>query len=104
MAFPFIKFPTFAEFIERLRDEHNILFKDLDGAIAKEGSAPISIHFLEGTSDGKTIQCVVDIQDYDDRITPSMHRSICARFGLNQECLGAREATSNATGDKDTAG
>ena len=93
MAYPMIKFPTFAEFIEKWRDKCGIEFKDFDGEMAQEGDQPLSIHFLEGEVNGTTVRCVVDIQDYDARVAPSVHRSICARFKLDQEQFGSDEST-----------
>ncbi len=89
MAYPLIKFPTFAEFIGKLRDKRGIELNDLDGDLSKNGEPSISIHYLQGEVNGKTIRCVVDIQDYDAPVAPSLHRSICARFELDQEEFGA---------------
>lgn len=94
MAYPFMKFPTFAEFIEKLRSAHNIVLKDLDETIIKD-EAHLAIHYLEGVVDGKEVRCVIDIVDFAERVTPSVLRSVCARFGgLNQESFASTEATT----------
>lgn len=102
MAYPFIKFPTFAEFIDKLRIVHNIVLKDLDEPVIKDDTTHITIHYLEGVVGGKQVRCVIDIVDFAERVTPAVLRSVCARFGgLSEESFASGETTTvDDTGDE----
>jgi hypothetical protein len=102
VAYPFIRFPKFADFIEDLRAEHQIDLKDLDEPLVKDETTHIAVHYLEGNVDGKTVRYVIDVLDFDERITPSVLRSICARFKLEAESFHSGEArVAEETGDDD---
>jgi L-2-hydroxyglutarate oxidase LhgO len=85
LAYPFTQFPKFGEFIQIAGDEFQCSLKDLAYPVIPEGGAPLSIHYLERLFEGKTLTYVIDIQDFESRMTPTLLRSICTRLKIPLE-------------------
>ena len=81
MAYPFIEWPTFGAFRERLLREFECQY-DTVGMI---NGAPVGC--LRRTVDGKTRRYGVTFSDHE-RLAPSVVRSICARLAIDVKGFG----------------
>lgn len=87
MAYPMIQFPTFAEFKDRLTSEFGCEYKQLPHSLAVGDGEPQPINYFERVVGGETRRYVVFIPD-DERLVPSVIRSICAALRLNPADFG----------------
>ncbi len=88
MAYPFVKFPTFQEFVNQLCGEFQCELKTMDGELIGPDGEQHSVHYLERTVDGKTVRCAFHMDDPEARVMQSQLRSICARLAVPVESFG----------------
>ncbi len=91
MAYPFVQFPTWSEFIGRLTsNEFGCEYDTVEGPMVVDGDENqcISIHFLKRTVDGELCTYAVFIHDYEARVAPSVLRSVCDRLGVDHSAFG----------------
>ena len=81
MAYPFIQWPTFGDFRQRLIDEFDC---DYDTIGTINGTA---IGCLRRTIDGEDRRYGVTFDDHD-RLAPTVIRSICHRLSINVKHFG----------------
>lgn len=76
MAYPFAQMPTWGDFRDRLVSQHGCSLKTIqvDGA---------DLPYLECNANGKVFVAVAQNLPDDQRLTPSVIRSVCARLGLD---------------------
>ena len=74
MPYPFIFFPTWAEIIDRLKNEHQIAFQEIEG------------HQYFERPDGLPV--VVSFDDPKERPVPSEMRSLCQNLGISPKFFG----------------
>lgn len=77
MAYPFGQMPTWRELRDELVAKHGCTLN----AVRVDGA---ELPYVERVADGKTFTAVMQgaLQD-DQRLTPSVIRSMCARLGLD---------------------
>ena len=82
MAYPFAQLPTFGSFRQRLVDEFDCRCYELEATI--NGARAWC---LERTVDGQILRYGVTY-DTDERLVPSVVRSICARLHVDVKEFG----------------
>jgi hypothetical protein len=89
MAYPFIQYPTFNELIGRLTStEFNCTLETMDLPMTDKYGEGHSIHYLRRVIDNLEYTYVLHICDIEDRLTPSLLRSIIARLKLDPKAFG----------------
>lgn len=89
MAYPFIQLPTFHEFIARLTsEEFGCTFKTATNPMTDADGESHGIHYLEREVAGDTATYVLHIEDFQEHLTPSLVRSVCARFEIDSAKFG----------------
>jgi hypothetical protein len=89
MAYPFVQLPTFGEFIGRLTSNEYKCSFETDTFPMTDGDGDThSIHYLKREVDGETIKCVIEIEDFDQRLSFTLLRSVCARLKINVKDFG----------------
>jgi hypothetical protein len=95
VAYPFIYCPSWREVIDRLQAEHQITFHQTPPIQAPDGKPVqisdgenLTIQYFEHSANGTTFRCVVCFDDENERILPSMMRSICSTLRLSPTFFG----------------
>lgn len=86
MGYPFVQFPTFREFRERLENEYNCSFESLERTI--NNGEIITIFFFVRIIGDRQLRCSIQNFNDDDRIKPSVLRSICERLEIDPIVFG----------------
>ena len=87
MPYPMIQWPRFLEFRERLVAELDCEWKTLPDSLAIGKGEPEPVNYLERIVDGQTRRYAVFIPD-NERIPPSVIRSICAQLKVDPAAFG----------------
>ncbi len=82
MAYPFIKWPTLKEFVDKAKREFGAKETTVSGTLIGP-RGPVTVVALE--REGK---CAVLPDDDGQRLTPTMLRSLCNRLGMSLEPFG----------------
>jgi hypothetical protein len=95
VAYPFIHCPSWREVIDRLDKEHQIAFHQTPPIQTPEGKPlqvadgeDLTIQYFEHKTDAETFRSVVSFVDENERILPSMMRSICASLRISPAFFG----------------
>jgi hypothetical protein len=89
MTYPFVQLPTFAEFIGRLTSkEFGCSFETVDNPMTDGYGECHSIHFLRRLIDGEERTYAIYIEDFGERISFSLLRSVCARLSIDSSAFG----------------
>jgi hypothetical protein len=87
MAYPMMPWPTFADFRARLVAEFGCTYKELPGQLSVNGCDPETVCYLERKVEDEMRRYAVVLKD-DERVAPSVIRSICARLELDPRKFG----------------
>lgn len=82
-----IQWPTFAEFRDRLVNEVGCKYSQLPASMSIHDSEPKPIFYFERDAGGEMRRYVVAIPD-DERLAPSVIRSICRRLAVDPAMFG----------------
>ena len=82
-----IQAPTFADFRDRLVNEIGCKYSQLPGSMSINDGEPKPIFYFERDAGGEIRRYAVAIPD-DERLTPSVIRSICARLAVDPAKFG----------------
>ena len=89
MAYPFVQLPTFDEFIGRLTSkEFGCTFETVEDPMMDGKGECHSIHFLQRFVGGEKLTYAIYIEDFGDRLSFSLLRSICARLEIDAKAFG----------------
>lgn len=87
MAYPFMPFPTFADFKARLETEFGCRFVIGDDLCDGDGdSQPIT--YFEREVDGKVVRCVVSVAGEETRVATLFIRNVCKRLKIAPKEFG----------------
>jgi hypothetical protein len=87
VAYPFIYHPTWREVIDRLKNECQITFHTTGKVQSPKGEiAPVQ-YFEHKTKEG-VFRHVVVFTDENERLLPSMIRSLCANLRISPKLFG----------------
>jgi hypothetical protein len=86
LSYPFTKGITWKEFIAQMKGV---------GVSFKQETVPglvigneITVAYFENKMDGRVFRCVVDIQDMDQIVLPSMVRMVCKSLSMHPKVFG----------------
>jgi hypothetical protein len=82
-----IQWPLFTEFRDRLLNEFECKYIQLPGAITIDDGDPKPIFYFEREAGGEVRRYAVAIPD-DERLAPSVIRSICRRLAVDPKAFG----------------
>jgi hypothetical protein len=82
VPYPFIYFPTWREVIDRLEKEHQITFHQT--GVGKG----VFVQYFEHKTGKETYRHVVSFSDENERLLPSVMRSLCANLRLSPKFFG----------------
>jgi len=82
-----IKWPTFSDFRARLVNDFQCTYRELPGKLSVNDSAPQTICYLQREVNGEVRRYAVALTD-DERVAPSVIRSICTHLGIDTEEFG----------------
>jgi len=82
-----IKWPTFAEFRQRLEAEFNCKYRELPVRLAINGGVPEPIRYFEREVEGEKLRYSVWYPD-DERIGPFVIRPICRKLKIDPKAFG----------------
>jgi hypothetical protein len=87
VAYPFIKYPSFAEFREILEKEFDCKFRQLDGVLVDPDGNEHEVRYFQRQVSKRLLLCPIDLSD-DTILTPSVLRSTCARLKIPVQRFG----------------
>lgn len=87
MAYPMMKWPTFAEFRQRLEAEFNCKYRELPVKLTINGGVPEPIRYFEREVEGEKRRFSIWYPD-DERIAPHVIRAVCRRLGIEPAAFG----------------
>jgi hypothetical protein len=88
VAYPMIQWPTFTEFRDRLVNEVGCKYIQLPGSITVDDGEPKPVFYFErDLGGGNYRRYVVAIPD-DERLAPSVIRSICRLLAVDPAMFG----------------
>ena len=88
MAYPFVKYPSFAEFKKILKEEFSCDYKKLAQAtLVDPDGIDHEVFYFERQEGNTILVAAVDLTD-DTMLTPSLLRSICSRLHVPVQHFG----------------